>query len=243
VLMVLNEYEDSTRSPAMKYDPNKHHRRSIRLKGYDYSQPGAYFVTICIRGNLPLLAEIRDRRIYPSLPGQMVRSIWEELPRHYPGVELDAFVLMPDHIHGIIWLTGDRAPRRGNSPVVAPFRGVDPISKLNGSYPAHGNSVGTENRAENGVGTGALPLQVRKGMALGDVVHRFKSLTTAKYRQGVNQLGWLPFDKKFWQRNYYERIIRTDESLELIREYILNNPLDWERDREHRKLHHPIPDV
>ncbi len=181
----------------MKYDAAKHHRRSIRLKGYDYSQAGAYFVTICINGGLHTLGKIHDSQIYLSEPGLMVQNVWDELPLYYPGVEVDVFVSMPDHIHGIIFLTGNN---------------------ISGDRP-------------------------NKPMTLGDVVHRFKSLTTAKYRHGVAKLGWTPFPKKFWQRNYHEHIIRDEESWENIREYILNNPIAWEDEPLHLEKYHPLPDL
>ncbi len=194
---------------TMKYDPGKHHRRSIRLKGYDYSQAGAYFVTICINQGLHTLGKIRNSQMYPSQPGEMVQTVWDELPLHYPGVAVDAFVLMPDHVHGIIV-------------VRATTTGV-------------------------GATTGGLPLPTRdrshKPMALGDVVHRFKSLTTAKYRHGVSQLGWTPFPKRFWQRNYHESIIRDEQSWDTIGGYILNNPIAWESEPLHLKKYHPQPDV
>jgi REP element-mobilizing transposase RayT len=175
----------------MKYDPNIHHRHSIRLQGYDYSQAGAYFVTICVNQGLPLLSQISDRQIFPSESGHMVQTMWDELSLHYPGVATDVFVLMPDHIHGIIWLTEDN----------------------------------------------------HQSMTLGDVVHRFKSFTTAKYRQGVKSLGWQPFIKRFWQRNYYEKILRDEQSLEKIRNYILNNSLVWESETSHLEKYHPQPDL
>jgi len=69
-------------------------------------------------------------------------------------------------------------------------------------------------------------------MSLPDVVHRFKSLTTARYRRGVLQDRWLPFCGRLWQRNYYERVVRDDEELNDIRQYIADNPLRWAEDRE-----------
>jgi len=179
---------------GMKYDPDKHHRRSIRLKGYDYSQSGAYFVTICINEGLPTLGEIHDGQIYPSSAGEMVQTVWNEMPLYYPDVELDAFILMPNHLHGIIILN-------------------------------HKNIV-----------------QTHTPMTLGDVIHRFKSLTTTKYRRGVNEFGWTPFPKKLWQRNYYEQILRNEESLDKIRSYIFNNPLAWESEPCHLQTYHPQPD-
>ncbi len=108
----------------------------------------------------------------------MVQTIWDEMPLHYLNIELDAFVLMPNHIHGII----------------------------------------------------VLKSQNESSMALGDIIHRFKSHTTAKYRHGVNQEKWQTFVGRLWQRNYHEHIIRTEESLDRLRQYIANNPLVWEVD-------------
>ncbi|OYT72620.1 MAG: hypothetical protein CFK48_02500 [Armatimonadetes bacterium CP1_7O] len=76
------------------------------------------------------------------------------------------------------------------------------------------------------------PQGVAPTMSLGDIVHRFKTMTTKRYADGVKQLGWPPFRGRLWQRNYYEHIIRNEESLQRIREYILTNPLRWHLDRE-----------
>jgi len=70
-------------------------------------------------------------------------------------------------------------------------------------------------------------------MSLPDVVHRFKSLTTARYRHGVKDEGWPPFPGRVWQRNYWEHVIRDEEALRQIREYIVNNPARWAEDRMH----------
>jgi len=83
-----------------------YHRQSVRLKGYDYSQSGAYFVTICTKTRECLFGEIVDGKMRLNTAGQMARSVWEELPIHYPGINVDAFVVMPNHIHGIISIVG-----------------------------------------------------------------------------------------------------------------------------------------
>ncbi len=88
----------------MSYNPDVHHRRSIRLKGYDYSQAWAYFVTICIQQRQPLLGQIENGLLKPTPAGEMVQIVWDEMPSHYPNIELDAFIVMPNHIHGIILL-------------------------------------------------------------------------------------------------------------------------------------------
>src|SRR5574341_2258341 len=91
----------------MRYDREKHHRRSIRLSGYDYSQAGAYFVTICTQNRQCLFGEIVDEEMGLSDAGRIVQSVWVELPQHYVGVDIDGFVVMPNHIHGIIVLIDD----------------------------------------------------------------------------------------------------------------------------------------
>lgn len=86
----------------MGFDPDKHHRRSIRLKDYDYSQPGAYFITVCTHQKKSLFAEIRDGEIYLSPAGRIATVQWRRLPFRFPNLELGAFIIMPNHIHGIL---------------------------------------------------------------------------------------------------------------------------------------------
>lgn len=88
----------------MKYNPQKHHRRSIRLKGYDYTQTGAYFITICTWQRQCLLGEVVDGEMQLSRYGEAVKFNWDILPKRYDGVRLDAFIIMPNHVHGIIFL-------------------------------------------------------------------------------------------------------------------------------------------
>lgn len=103
----------------MRYDPEIHHRRSIRLKGYDYAAPGAYFVTICIHGRECLLGEVAGGTMLVGPAGEAVRSAWEELPGHYPRLRLDAFAVMPNHIHGILVLH-DHPGANTDTPATAP---------------------------------------------------------------------------------------------------------------------------
>ena len=92
----------------MKYNPDIHHRQSIRLRGYDYSQPGAYFITVCISQRECLLGEIEDGNVILSRYGEVVHFNWFNLTKVYPNIQLDSFVIMPNHIHGIIILTNNR---------------------------------------------------------------------------------------------------------------------------------------
>jgi putative transposase len=93
----------------MPYDPRKHRRRSIRLRGYDYSLAGIYFFTICVQDRECLLGRVEASEMHLSLAGQMVLATWSGLPARWPQIELDTFCIMPNHIHGIIFIQ-DNAP-------------------------------------------------------------------------------------------------------------------------------------
>ena len=86
----------------MRYDPEKHHRRSIRLKGYDYTRAGAYFVTICTKDGACLFGDVADGVMRLNQMGHIVRQCWLAIPDHFPHVLLDEFVVMPNHVHGIL---------------------------------------------------------------------------------------------------------------------------------------------
>jgi len=86
------------------YDASIHHRRSIRLADFDYTTAGVYFVTVCVQDRVPLLGNLSGGKMQENEAGLMVRAAWEGLPEHYPGVSVDAFVSMPDHVHGILVL-------------------------------------------------------------------------------------------------------------------------------------------
>jgi REP element-mobilizing transposase RayT len=131
----------------MTYDPQRHHRRSIRLKGYDYTQPGAYFITICTHGRECLFGEIIDGEMHLNEAGQIVVQTWQDLPNHVPNVQLDAFVVMPNHVHGIIIIT-DRAGVVGT--------GSEAVRTTMGSGSAAG-SVGAGSVGAGSVGAGSEP--------------------------------------------------------------------------------------
>jgi len=139
--------------------------------------------------------------------GKMIQAVWDESSDHYPDTETDAFAIMPNHIHGIVVLIGSN-----------PDVGVGPCA-----YPDHGQ---TPKRI--GQPQGVAPT----GLSLPDMVHRFKTLTTKRYTDGVKRGAWPPFRARLWQRNYYEHVIRNERELDEIREYIATNPLKWALDRE-----------
>ena len=178
----------------MSYDPEIHHRRSIRLGGYDYSSAGAYFVSIVAQGRLCLFGRVVDGEMRLNGAGEMVRRVWDGMPDRFPFIGLDEFVVMPNHVHGVIF-----------------FRQV---------------------LATEGVAAMASTGAPARAPTFGEVVGAFKSVTTVEYGRGVREAGWQRYDERLWQRNFYERVIRNERELNLIREYIVRNPMKWESDRE-----------
>lgn len=102
----------------MRYDPEKQHRRSIRLRGYDYTQAGAYFVTICVRPRGNILGEVRDGEMTLNEAGRTAQTGWLELDRRFVGLTLDAFVIMPDHLHGLLLLGESRLEAPSSRPAL-----------------------------------------------------------------------------------------------------------------------------
>ena len=197
---------------AGKYNPEKHNRRSIRLKGYDYAQCGAYFITICTQDRQCLLGEIQNGEMHLNEIGYMVQNAWNELPAKYTGIDIDESIIMPNHMHGIIILP---------APVGAGPRACPEYKQPRPNSNARNNAdyIPTQTGHPQG-GAPTLP----------DIVHRYKSFTTSEYRTNVVKLNWPPFPGRLWQRNYYERIIRNDSEINRIRLYIINNPLRWDDD-------------
>ena len=141
---------------VMTYDPQRHHRRSIRLKGYDYTQPGAYFITICTHGRECLFGEIIDGEMHLNEAGQIVVQTWQDLPNHVSNVQLDAFVVMPNHVHGIIIITdhagGIGAGFKPARTTMGPGSAAD-----SGSTPGPGSAGGAGSTAGPGsVGSGSV---------------------------------------------------------------------------------------
>lgn len=194
--------------PMTKFDPQKHHRRSIRLKGYDYSQEGAYYVTIVTWQREFLFGEIVNQEMMLSPYGEIVQKWWEEIPVHFLNVETGAFVIMPNHIHGIIYILEER-------------RGTVPVPKDDGEITI------SQNDEMVGViqGGGTPPL---RRPTLGQIIAYFKYQSTKEMNKADNT-GTVT---KFWQRNYYEHIIRDETDLQNKTDYIESNPLLWDEDDE-----------
>lgn len=202
----------------MAHDPDQHDRRSIRLKAYDYASAGAYFVAICTQGHVARFGEVIDGGMQLNDAGRMVQDVWESIPSRFPDIASDVYVIMPNHFRAIVVIAPpdaipDGKPR--DTSVGAPLVGV--LSSSAGDAVDRGQRVGTS------------PTPTRT--TLGNVIGAFKSITTREYMAGVRTCGWAPFDRRLWQRNYWEHIICTPESYAKIAEYIISNPATWGSDR------------
>lgn len=207
----------------MAYDPDKHHRQTVRLKHYDYRQAGAYFVTICTYQRLCVFGDVINGVMQLSQSGEIVKTVWHELPLYYRNVTLDQFVVMPNHIHGIIFLdvASVLAPV-GADPVWARVgAGFKPAQKFNHASNAS-ISAGNE---ENQGGFETRPY--KKQYALSEIVRGFKTFSARKVNEAADTKG-----HPMWQRSYYEHVIRNELSLAGIRTYINDNPAQWESDME-----------
>ena len=156
-------------------------RRHTRLPGWDYRSPGPYAITICTQHREWFFGKVVDGRVIHHVAGTMVVAVWREMTTEVPRVSLDAFVLMPNHLHAIVRLSPE-------------------------------GSIGNP--------------------TLGDVVGRFKSITTARYSAGVHDHDWPPYDRRLWQSEFCDHIVRGQADLDRCRRYIRANPANWNIDRD-----------
>jgi REP element-mobilizing transposase RayT len=236
----------------------KYNRRSIRLNDYDYSQAGAYFITICTQNRDCLFGNIVNGEMVLNDAGKMAQKIWEGLADYYRRVKLDAWVIMPNHVHGIINIVGADSisahdsvtPRDSenwaemdsahtdsahtdsvHTDFVSPRDSITPrdsVTPRDSENWAEMDSAHTDSAHTDFVHTDFVP-------ALGTIVQSFKRHSTIEYIKLVKK-GVLPsFHKRIWQRNYYEHIIRNKNDYDRIYKYIENNPVKWELDSFHQK--------
>jgi len=256
-------------------------RRPTRLPDRDYSSPGAYFVTICCQNRI---------RIFDFAPARtMIESVWRDITARFPTVDIDQFVIMPDHFHGILVIKptdfdlsvgvipcGRPSPNEEKSPMnkhlsiadysvgaipcgrpsldeekspmnnhlsiadlsvgAIPFGRPSPneeksrnnylsIADLSvGAIPCGRPSPNEEKSRNNNLSRGRKREDTRPSPTVSDVISAFKSETTWRWTVGVKEKDWPPFEKRIWQRSFYDHVIRNDEDLRILRDYIENNP-------------------
>jgi putative transposase len=179
----------------MQNNLHKSNRRSIRLNGYDYTRPGAYFVTICTQNKECIFGDVVNGEFHLNDYGNIIELEWMKTGNIRKNVNLDVFAIMPNHFHGIIMINDDEISRATNREISGAIHRIAPTSRT------------------------LIP------NSIGSIIGQFKSITT----KNIRKIGFQDFK---WQRNYYEHIIRNEDNLDEIREYIANNPLKWELDRE-----------
>lgn len=190
-----------------------YHRRPTRLKKFDYSSPGAYFVTIVSHNRMNIFGSISNGEVQLSQVGVIVDNTWREIPSHFPLETPDVYIIMPNHFHGILTLH-------------------DPVEATHDSFVTmpnqiHGITTPVEARLVFDSSTlCASPLPAKRH-PLGVIVGSFKSTVTKR----VHDAG-LYVNKKIWQRNYYDHVIRDEDDYYKICEYIEHNPVNWECDEE-----------
>lgn len=209
------------------YNPIYHHRRSIRLQGYDYAQAGLYFITICCHNRECLFGEVIgadnnqpvQEYIHPIagsiLPymklnkaGRFADKCWLEIPNHFPNAVLHEYIVMPNHIHGIIEI---KVVMIEDYP-----EGAENLQPLQ-------DNIEASNKFQQ-----MIP------RSIGSIVKGFKIGVTKWFRNNP-MIGVENFQpQQIWQRNYYEHIIRNEEAYQNISNYIVNNPAKWYEDKFYR---------
>jgi len=187
----------------MRYDSARHHGRSVRVRGYDYTQPGAYFITVCTRDRNSLFGEVVDDQSCLNDFGRITQQEWLRTGLIRTTVQVDEFIVMPNHIHGIL--------------IVDEQGGSDCRGTVHRAPTA---SVRSYVLSEEQFGR-PVPRSVPT------IVRSFKATVTTR----INALRGTP-GKPVWKRGYYEHIIRSEDELGRIRQYIADNPLRWSLDRE-----------
>lgn len=176
---------------------NKYRIESIRLKSWDYSCNGFYYVTICVKNSEHIFGEIIDNEMVLSEIGKIAHQNWINMIEHFKNIEIDEFIIMPNHIHGIILINNEQLPCRD---VIYNVSTNEPQSQKNEYFSNLSPSKNT----------------------LSVVIRTYKASVTRDCKKNNLFLEW--------QQRFYENIIKEEESLDTIKKYIKNNPLNWSTD-------------
>lgn len=201
----------------MKYNPQIHHRRSIRLPGFDYGQSGVYFITLCTRNKECWFGEIHNAQMRLNQLGKIVAQEWLKTPKIRPEITLDSWIIRPNHLHGIIIIQQTDTNEPVGAHRRAPF--YQPAPNIQPGFSFH--------PAPNTQPAPSSPEFRRSSKSLPSIIAGFKSATTKRINQ-QRETPRLPL----WQRNYYESIVRDPVHLKHIRHYIRANPTHWQDDPE-----------
>ena len=209
----------------MQFFP-KYGRKVMRMVGHDYAQPGYYSITMCTQNRVPFFGEIRDGEMHLNDPGRMVDAYWHRILSKFSNIDLDAHVVMPDHMHAILYFS-----EAGADPRVRSFSKSERVPEYDGCV--HGVPMGWDIGGACGGGHVGPPLRhfthltPRNARSVSDVIQWFKTVTTNAYIFDVKNSGWQSFSWRLWQRSFYDDIVWGKEALWKIRRYIHNNPKNY----------------
>ncbi|MCJ7524623.1 MAG: transposase [Candidatus Aminicenantes bacterium] len=189
-------------------------RRSLRLKGWDYSSPHYYFITICTKDRQCLFGEITNSIITLNTAGEMLNEEWRNIPSRFDFLELDEYIIMPNHVHAILHIICRGEPCVRPEPCIHPRSLDDHIEEGEHEVRPYGTESGS----------------------LGRIIQAYKSITTHNYIQQMKNFHWPEFQKRLWQRNFFEHIVRSERELWQIRQYIFGNPANWSNDHENPSI-------
>lgn len=189
---------------------NKYRIESTRLQNWDYGRNAAYFVTICTQNREHFFGVISNGNIHLSEIGCLAEKFWNEIPNHFPFVNLDSFIIMPNHIHGIIIINKTDDDKNDKS-----------ITGINLGREAQTPKLDEVQTSKLDVSTAAAS-QKWKPATLGSIINQYKRICTIKSRKINENFAWQP--------RFYDHIIRDDKAYQNIKNYIINNPENWEND-------------
>ncbi len=218
--------------------------KQYRLPEYDYSQGGMYFITICTKGKIKYFGNIINEKMILNNIGAIVNKFWLEIPQHFKDIFLDEYIIMPDHLHGIIFIDKD-IPAKINNDVNPVGTGQCPVPTR--QYPPSGTGTGqcpVPTRQYPPSGTGQCPVPTRQyppsreystfghvlPQSISTIIGSFKSICTKTINKKYPNLGFE------WQTRFYDRVIHTERSLNNTRNYIYNNPLRFTLDHDNDLL-------
>ncbi len=218
----------------MKYEkfPFKMEKQ-FRLKNWDYSSSGFYFVTICTHNKEKIFGNIIQNQFIKNKIGLMIEKYWLKLPEKFPNIELDIYQIMPDHFHGIIFIKNNFVV--GTDPCVRSYSNKNIPSSENKNIRSYSNKNINSNQNINNLSInqaqthGSVPTinqNTKFGNVglLGQVIRWFKTMTTNEYIKNIKQNNWPKFQNHLWQSRFHDRIIRSEKEYFTIKQYIKNNP-------------------
>jgi REP element-mobilizing transposase RayT len=210
----MNENIENSSSKQTMFQ-NKYRIESTRLKDYDYSSDGAYFITICTKNREHLFGEIIDGRLPETEQSKICAACWADLPNHYDNCVLDAFMIMPNHVH-IVVIIRNRDDNDGDASI---------RKRVETGLKCDNVCV----RVETGLKPVSTTSHMNKAHSVSEIIRGFKTFTARKINIYQNTPG-----EPFWQLRFYDHVVRNEEALNHIREYIGNNPMNWENDRNNQ---------